>query len=230
VRTSGPGPAPDTETPAAVARLIDESWARRGPEDYDGALMGVTGFAKAGGTVTLGCGTMRYRDYVATDRILSESPEFRLPLAVGVHAILLSGEDVIVLRLRNGRLALPGGAVETHDLGEASCGALQHAISREVMEETGIDLAGAGLEITGLYVGGYPTHLIAFFLADVPSDARQAIETFSPVDDHEGIRSVEWMPLSQLVGDMQEASLVVRAATRSLLHHRGAQPAWIIDA
>lgn len=215
--------------PADVARLIDEIWESDGADKYDGQLIGVTGFSKSGPIVTLECGTTRYRDYLATDRILAEFPECQLPLAVGVHALLLSDDDVVFLRLQNGRMALPGGAVDAKDLAVAGCDALQHGLSREVVEETGIEIAKDGLAATGLYVGGFPTHLIAMFLAEVPVEARKALESFSPADDHDRVRSVGLRPLSRLIAEMRELPLVMRAAVRSLLHYKEERPASIIE-
>ncbi len=214
---------------AELAHLVDEYWALNGAGHYDGALMSVGNFRKSGAAVSLGSGTIRYRDYLATDRILLEFPDRAPSLAVGAHAVLLCGDDLVLLRLQDSRLALPGGAVDAADLHEAGGDALRHAISREVLEETGLDLADADWDITGLYVGGVPTHLIVLLATEIPSASRAALEAFSPADRHDRIRAVELLPLAGLVEKMDGLPLVVRAALRSLMHARGKRPAWFIE-
>lgn len=230
VRTEATLSEAQPEPPEPIARLIDELWATKGAGKYDGKLVGVTNVAVAGDSVTLACRAIRYRDYIATDRVFQFHPNFQLPLAVGVHAILTAEEGVVCLRLQDGSIALPGGAVDADDLISADIGAVLHGAEREVREETGIELNGQRAELTGLYVGGYPTHLIAMLAADVRGrDIGRMIRTFSPRDAMDRVRSIEVVPLAELLAAMQELPLVVRAALRSLLHRQGVEPAWTIS-
>lgn len=215
----------------AAARLVDAFWDEQGGGRYDGALLGVARAAVSPETATLACRTMRYRDYVATDRLLEADPQVPVPLAVGVHALLLTDAGTICLRLEDERLALPGGAVDAADLRDASGNAIAHAAAREIAEETGINISGRPIEVTGLYVGGYPTHLIALLAIDLGgSEAGRAIGDFSPADPLDGVRSVELTPLAELMGRLDGLPLAFRAALRSLRHRRGEDMAWTISA
>lgn len=106
--------------------------------------------------------------------------------------------------------------------------AVVRGVVREVAEETGIDLVGHPIEATGIYIGGYPTHVLVMLSADLRGDVGQAICAFSPVDAHDQVHSIELHTFSNLLDQTWELPLVVRAALQSLLHRRGAEPAWTI--
>ncbi len=145
--------------------------------------------------------------------------------------ILICAQDIVCLCLTNGRLALPGGAVDARDLLLAPGQALFQAARREVAEETGIDIEGCDVQFTGLYVGGYPTHVLGMLRADLSNiDIAQAISTFRPADALDQVESIELRSLSELVEAMSDLPLVMRAALRSLRHRDGNQPAWTITA
>ncbi len=212
----------------SVTRLVDELWKKKGGGKYDGALMGVDGADVSSDAVTLACRAIRYRDYIATDRVLEVYPRAQVPLAVGVHAVLVAEDGVVCLRLQNGRIALPGGAVDAADLRRGCGDAVVRGLVREVAEETGIDLVGHPIEATGIYIGGYPTHILVMLSADLRGEVGQAICAFSPVDAHDQVHSIELHTFSNLLDQTWELPLVVRAALQSLLHRRGAEPAWTI--
>lgn len=218
---------PELPPNEAIARLVDASWDANGQGLFDAALMGVTDVSAAEDGLALSCRPIRYRDYLATDQVLGAQPDYPFPLAVGVHAILSCANGIICLRLNNGRIALPGGAVDAQDLADAPGQALVHAAGREVAEETGIDLQGRAVQLTGLYVGGYPTHILAMPWADL-SDAEGIINGFRPDDALDQVQSIELRPLDDLTGTMSDLPLVMRAALRSLRHWQGAEPAWAI--
>jgi 8-oxo-dGTP pyrophosphatase MutT (NUDIX family) len=224
-----PALGPDSEQSDAVEELVSSVWETKGDGHFDGALMGVTGASVGEDDMTLLYRPIRYRDYMATDRVLGAHPDFPFPLAVGVHVVLSCREGIVCLRLKSGRIALPGGAVDAEDPTRAPGQALVHAASREVAEETGIHLQGHPVQVTGLYVGGYPTHILAMLCADLrTTDIEQTISTFRPSDSLDHVRSIELHPLRDLVGSMADLPLVLRAALRSFRHWRGDEPAWTI--
>ena len=217
--------------PEPVAGLVDSLWDTHCAGRHDGRLMGVVGAAVRDEQVTLFCGAMRYRDYLAADRVLAHHPGARLPLAVGVHAILTADEGVICLRLDDGRLGLPGGAVDSEDLANGAEAALVRAAEREVAEETGLALAGRPVEVTGLYVGGFPTHLLVMLTADLRGTcAAQSIRAFSPVDPFDRVRAIELHPLGELLRTLEDLPLAMRVALKSLRHREGGESAWSIPA
>lgn len=228
VRTA---PAPKTKPyrSGAIGRLVDSVWEAEGRGYFDGALMGVASAFTAEDEVTLNCRSIGYRDYLATDAVLDAYPDSPFPLAVGVHSILSCRTGVLCLRLHSGRIALPGGAADSQDLIHRPNHALVQAASREVAEETGINLEGLSVQVTGLYVGGYPTHLMAMLFVDLgDTDIEQTIRTFRPDDALDQVRALELKPLGELVETITGLPLVMRAALASLRHYRGDEPAWTI--
>jgi 8-oxo-dGTP pyrophosphatase MutT (NUDIX family) len=213
----------------AIAGLVDRLWEAEGAGRYDGSLMGITDAAISEDIVSLTCRTIRYRDYLATDRVLKACPGSRFSLAVGVHTILSSSEGVVCLRLQDGRIALPGGAVDAADLRDSPGDALLRAATREVAEETGLDIRGCQIDVTGLYVGGYPTHVLAMLSVDLEdADIGRAIHDFLPEDAMDRVESIEARPLPELLDTMWDLPLVVRAALQSLRHRQGHELAWTI--
>ncbi|WP_129794013.1 hypothetical protein [Sphingosinicella sp. CPCC 101087] len=112
----------------------------------------------------------------------------------------------------------------------ASSQALVHAVRREVAEETGINLEGRHIQLTGLYVGGYPTHLLAMLWADLSDGGiERTISAFKPGDALDQVQSIELRSLRDLIETMADLPLVMRAALRSLRHWGGDEPAWTIE-
>lgn len=228
VRTK-PVPGADPEWNHAIARAVDSVWEEKRHGCFDGALMGVADASITENEATLNCRTIGYRHYLATDAILDAFPDSSFPLAVGVHVILACRAEIVCLRLKSGRIALPGGAVDAQDLAHSPDRALVQAASREVAEETGVGLEGYPAQFTGLYVGGYPTHILAMLYIDVSdADIERTVKTFRPSDALDQVRSIELKPLDDLVGTIANLPLVLRAALRSLRHWRGDEPAWTI--
>lgn len=223
-----PALTPEPSHADSISRLVDSLWAKKGKGRFDGALMGVTSGSITKHAVTLTCRPIRYRDYLATDAVLEAHPDSPFPLAVGVHAILSCPKGIVCLRLESGRFALPGGAVDAGDLAGTAGQALDHAVGREVAEETGIRLRGHPLQITGLYIGGYPTHILTMFFVELSEpDIERTISTFHPDDALDQVRSIELQPLDDLMAKMVDLPLVMRAALRSLRHWRGEESAWV---
>lgn len=146
-----------------------------------------------------------------------------------MHTILSSSEGVVCLRLQDWRIALPGGAVDAVDLRDAPGDALLRAATREVTEETDLDIPGRQIDVTGLYVGVYPTHVLAMLSVDLgDADIGRAIHNFRPEDAMDRVESIEARPLPELLDAMGDLPLVVRAALRSLRHRQGDELAWTI--
>jgi 8-oxo-dGTP pyrophosphatase MutT (NUDIX family) len=205
-----------------VDRLIDEIWKKEGAGKFDGQLVGADDVGIGDSSVEMWCRPIRYRDYVSIDQVIDAHPEHSFALAIGVHAILLSGDEVICLRLENGRIALPGGAVDAEDLAPGATDALRRAAIREVQEETGIDLSSLALTVTGIYVGGYPTHILVMIVSDLgPTDIGGKLAKFKPTDRFDRVRRVEAVPFSYLVKEISNVPFVVRAALQSLHHWQG---------
>lgn len=206
----------------AVGRLVDKVWESKKGGSFDGRLLGIFGLSFEGLEASLLGTTIRYRDYVAADKVIEQYPDRSFPLAIGIHALLLSRGNLVCLRLDDGRTSLPGGAVDGDDLLHHAQDALLGAVRREVFEETGIRLEGQRLDVTGLYVGGYPTHIIAMVAADLGDvDVEASLAGFAPVDSYDRVRRVELIALSQVLEQLEEMPLIFRSAVKSYLHWRG---------
>lgn len=110
--------------------------------------------------------------------------------SVGVGAVALTGGRILLVRRGKppyeGRWTLPGG---TLDFGEA----LQEALRREVLEETGLD-ARVG-ELAGIVEaidpsGGYHFVILDYFVEVPPNEP-------VPGDD---VTEAKWVPLPEVAG------------------------------
>lgn len=116
---------------------------------------------------------------------------------VAAHGLCVQGSEILLVRLAPsapdaGRWALPGGGL---DWGEHP----EHAVVREVGEETGLDVRVAGL--AGVYSNSYPR------TAEHPVDSLHFISLICRVeavggdmeDEADGTTdAVAWVPLDRL--------------------------------
>ncbi|WP_241127988.1 NUDIX domain-containing protein [Novosphingobium terrae] len=230
VRTKWAEEHPSVHEPMPPAAAItDRVWQQKGVGRFDGELLGVSGLDASSVSVNLSCVPIRYRDYLAIDQILAVPDISVPPLAVGVHTLLWHDDAIVCVRRRNGRLAIPGGAVDRGDLNEASDGAIARALHREVSEETGLSLDHVDLNVTGIHVGGYPTHIMIMTegrLNKLESDS-ELITKYKPVD--EDVNSIELLPASVVTSSMDEYPLIFQIALKSFLTYRNIETYDIID-
>ena len=73
----------------------------------------------------------------------------------------------------------------------------------------------------GLYVGGFPTHLLVLAAAELESCDLEAANAAARADPGEAIAGVELVALAALEARIGTLPLVLRAALRSLQHRRG---------
>lgn len=120
-------------------------------------------------------------------------------MEAAVALVIRAGTDLDVLLIKraehehdpwSGHMALPGGRWEPGDLG------LQHTATRETLEETGVDLRTAGVQLGRLEEvqpanPKLPIERIAPFAFAVPP------ETEAIVASHE-LDSVHWVPIDLL--------------------------------
>ena len=205
------GPA-DAETDQAARAIADRVWQAKGDRHFDGQLLGARAADWSGGALCIQGIPIRYRDYLAADEILRASPAATPPLAIGVHAVLECEEELICLKLKNGTIGLPGGAVDWVDAVEGGESALAYALVRELEEETGIGIGRDLLRPEGIYVGGTPTHLICLFSA--PVDAPQVAEAVAGrhVAADKDIVGTALFGVADLLASPGEKSLALRLA------------------
>lgn len=197
--------------PGGWRAISDAMWRAAGAGRYDGALLGANSLRRDGERLRIGCTPIRYRDYLATDRIL-EGGAAAPPIAIGVHAALTHDGKLLCLRLTDGTLGLPGGAVDRADAQPARHDAIAKAITREVREEVGIAIAPELLSTRAIMVGGSPTHLIILLSASL--DATQVAEALemSGAAIDEGIVATELISPVDLRSDDGGNSLALRLA------------------
>lgn len=212
----------------AIARVSARAWKSAGGGRFDGELIGVVQMRRAAGSLRLSCAPMRYRNFLAAERLLRHLPRARIPLAIGIHALIVAGGDAVALVLDDGRLSVPGGAVDLDDMRRvrrrsAAPRVLARAILREVREETGLDLAASTIVVTGVYVGATPPHVAVMTLiecADLSLAFRQRPPNWR-VDPRERIHGVRLVRLTDLAANPARLSLAARTAVGSMLDWGG---------
>jgi 8-oxo-dGTP diphosphatase len=113
---------------------------------------------------------------------------------VGVGAVVWRGDRVLLIRRgkppRAGQWSLPGGA---QHLGET----LSEAITREVREETGLEMVGLRLLTTLDLIEREPDGRVLFHYTLVDFTAEAPVGTAVPADD---AVAAAWFPADELPG------------------------------
>lgn len=209
---------------AGIDELSALAWQSRGEGLFDGELLGVFAMASDAASMRWRCCKIPYRTFLAAERIARRFPTASFPLAVGVHALMVAGEQALMLLLDDGKLSVPGGAVDWRDYAETvQAGAGQHvlasAVLREIREETGLDLGLPDVVVTGVYVGATPLHLAVMALircGQPPEEWMRACRGERP-DSREGIRGLRMVRLKDLMQRPQGLSLAARTSLRPLV-------------
>lgn len=208
-----------------IERLSAQAWRDAGDAIFDGELMAAYEMTQEAALLRLTCCSVRYRTYLAAERLIHELPEVPVPLAVGVHALIVSGDEALTLVLDDGKFSVPGGAVDAADFSRRSevggePHALESAILREIREEAGLDLGSSPIDVTGVYVGARPVHMAVMVLIRCPSLAEMLAQhsgRWRP-DPGEHIQALRLTPLAELVARPRALSLAARTAVGSMLH------------
>ncbi|MFF4543635.1 NUDIX domain-containing protein [Streptomyces sp. NPDC001406] len=140
-------------------------------------------------------------------RITSRPRTKRPPIphaAVGVGAIVLGEQGLLLGRHRRGTIELPGGTVETRD------GSLQDAVVRELKEETGLVARSEDVVLLGTLVD-HVGDVVRVTVGAVVT-AWQGQPSTQP---DESVGNWDWWPLDQLPQqDLFECSAQILAAWR----------------
>lgn len=207
-----------------ILELSDEAWKRARPGDFDGSVIGVFDMLQHAGSLRLACCEMPYRSFLAAESMLRTMPQVRIPLALGIHALVFNGESVLVLVMDNGLWSIPGGAVDYADRRAAyerpERGTLATAILREIREESGLDPSSPEILVTGAYIGARPPHIALMAAMQIDNSAGSTLSSdpsWRP-DPREHIDAIRWMPLAQFRANASRLSLSARTALHSLDH------------
>lgn len=213
-----------------MRELSSEAWERARPGDFDASLVGVFDVRRSGAFLSLACCEMPYRSFLAAESLLRAMPQVRVPLALGIHALVFAGECVLTLVTTDGRWSIPGGAVDFADRRSAEHDARQRTLSsailREIREESGVIPDSPEIALTGAYVGGRPPHIALMAMMRISNSDGTTIPSdpsWRP-DPHERIRAIRWLPLAQLRANASRLSLSARTALHSLDH--GTSPGY----
>lgn len=201
--------------------IVDAHWAAQKGKYFDGSLVGVTSLSSDAASVRATYTEIRYRDYLAADRVLAEGGEVPTPLAIGIHCLIRHSDEVAVLLDSKGRPLVPGGAVDmTSMAGDRP--PLASAIHNELLEEAGFKVEHQEVVITRVFVGGYPTHVLCMTVLEIRDEETwRALSQSGHRADAEDIVGVETIPLTTLIACRDTLSLMTRTTLDAYLSWRG---------
>ena len=139
-----------------------------------------------------------------------------LPLAIGVHALPLGSQSILALKLADGTLGTPGGAVDVEDL-EGEQAPFINALLREINEEVGIKIEQDAIRPCGVYIVNDPLHLVFLYVAFLDDDLVLSVDCSRAVKEEEiiGIQFIDRSEMSSLPNSIRDAlGLCIPSANR----------------
>lgn len=157
-----------------------------------------------------------YKTFRATDLIIERIEGYFPPLAVGVHALLLGSQSILALKLADGTLGTPGGAVDVDDCaaGEAP---FVNALLREIAEEAGIQVEQGDVKFCGAYIVQKPLHLVFVYVVLLKDELMASVDFQRTLKEEEivGIQPVKISKVSSIPNSIHDAlGLCISAASR----------------
>ena len=157
-----------------------------------------------------------YKTFRATDHIIEGIEGYFPPLAIGVHALLLGSQSILALKLADGTLGTPGGAVDVEDL-EGEQAPFINALLREINEEAGIKIEHDAIRPCGVYIVHDPLHLVFLYVALLDDDLVLSADFSRAVKEEEivGIQSIDRSEIYSLPNSIHDAlGLCISSANR----------------
>lgn len=157
-----------------------------------------------------------YKTFRATDHIIKGIEGYFPPLAIGVHALLLGSQSILALKLADGTLGTPGGAVDVGDL-EGEQVPFVNALLREINEEAGIKIEQDALRPCGVYIVHDPLHLVFTYVALLDDELLLNVDFSRAVKEEKivGLHSIDRSEISSLANSIRDAlGLCISSANR----------------
>lgn len=197
--------------------IADKNWEEIYTEGlFNGVICAVQSLWMSGGSLTIEIVEIDYKTFRATDQIIESIEGYFPPLAVGVHALLVGRQSILALKLADGTLGTPGGAVDASDLtGEKT--PFVHALLREIREEAGIKIDQSALKFCGIYIVHRPLHLVFIYAALLDDELITNADLHRTVEEEKivGIRSIDRSEISSLPNSIHDAlGLCISEANR----------------
>lgn len=106
--------SPDVDE--CVAEIASANWEEIYTDGlFNGVICAVQSISTSSKSVAIEVVEIDYKTFRATDQIIERIEGYFPPLAVGVHALLLGRQSILTLKLADGTLGTPGGAVDVSD-------------------------------------------------------------------------------------------------------------------
>ena len=198
------------ENDPTAEKIVQDVWNSRGSGKTNGLLAGIVNIGFARGSLLADAVPSSYSEYLATDALIRAS-KVPLKLAVGAHCLITHGDDALVLVGQDGKLSIPGGAVDATDVSGGMV-RIDKAVSREILEETGYQVSEE-IRLLGVFAGGRPIHLLFLCHMALPETCLSAIigsSDRSKID--EGIIGVRLVPMESLRSQAERTCLATRLA------------------
>lgn len=129
---------------------------------------------------------------------------------------MLGSQSILALKLTDGTLGTPGGAVDTGDL-EGEQVPFVNALLREIYEEAGVKIDQGALSLCGIYIVHDSLHLVFLYVAILDDDVVLNAD-FSRAAKEEkivGIQSIDRSEISSLPNSIRDAlGLCISSANR----------------
>lgn len=200
-----------------VEKIANQYWEKIFTDGlFNGVICAARSLRTSDESVDIEIVELDYKTFRATDLIIEGIQGYFPPLAIGVHALLLGSQSILALKLADGTLGTPGGAVDVGDFegGEAP---FVNALLREINEEAGIKIDQDALRPCGIYIVHDPLHLAFVYVALLEDDLILNADFSRAVKEEKiiGIQSIDISEIFSLPNSIRDAlGLCISAANR----------------
>lgn len=201
----------------AVEKMSNQYWEKFFTDGlFNGVICAAQSLWTSDESVAIEVVEIDYKTFRATDLIIERIEGYFPPLAIGVHALLLGSQSILALKLADGTLGTPGGAVDVEDF-EGGQDPFVNALLREINEEAGIRIDQDSLSLGGIYIVHNPLHLVFVYIALIEDDLILNADFSWAVMDEKivGVQPIDKSAISSLPNSIHDAlGLCISAANR----------------
>ncbi len=205
------------DVPERVDQIANKNWEKIWADGlFNGVICAAQSIHTSGEYIEIDLVEIDYKTFRATDLIIEGVEGYFPPLAVGVHALLLGSQSILALRLADGTLGTPGGAVDVDDFAAGEV-PFVNALLREIAEEAGIQTEQAAVKLCGAYIVHNPLHLVFVYVVLLEDEIMASVDVHRTLEEEKivGIQPVKINEISSLPNSIHDAlGLCISSASR----------------